>query len=307
MLSVDDLAGFIGEADFPSGIRVWAGVAEGSSVTWSGGDGRGLTPMYCASLAKQVVAACVAVLVQDGVVHANAAVSDTLSGLPPWADAVTVHHLAAHTSGLPLGGDGFDPHGLESWTSERAWRELCSTAVVQAPAGEQFAYSGLGYVCLARLVGSASGIPIETFAEQRLFKPLGMAQTCMWSGAAEHPPGAHPFPSGVARALSVGDGGLWSTVPDLLRWGDAMCRDELGVRDLLTQPGVLNDGTHLDYCWGVRRIQLPSGETFSHGGSWPGTTSKLLWQPTTGRSVALISNSEDAQRITSLTLRLLAG
>ena len=306
MLTVVDLAGLIREADFPPGVRVWAGVAEDSNVTCSGGYRRELVPMYCASLAKQVVAACVGLLVLDGLVHAHDSVGDSLSGLPPWAGAVTVQQLATHTGGLPVGGAGFDPRGMESWTSERAWNELRG-AVVDAPAGEQFAYSGLGYVCLARLVGAASGIPIETFAEQRVFGPLGMTQTCMWSGPSERPPGAQPLPSGVARALSVGDGGLWSTVPDLLRWGDAMCRDKLGVRDQLTQPGVLNDGTPLDYCWGVRRLHLPSGEAFSHGGSWPGITSKLLWQPKTARSAAVISSSEDAQRVTDLAVRLLAG
>jgi hypothetical protein len=52
--------------------------------------------------------------------------------------------------------------------------------------------------------------------------------------------------------VSVGDGGLWTSVNDLLRWNTAVFADALGTAERTHTAGSLDDGTPLDYAWGVR-------------------------------------------------------
>jgi hypothetical protein len=77
-----------------------------------------------------------------------------------------------------------------------------------------------------------------------------------------------PQPLRSPAPLSVGDGGLWTSVLDLLRWNDALRADTLGVADTLHTTGALDDRTPLDYAWGVRVYHVGSNRDESHGGSW---------------------------------------
>src|SRR5690348_3823289 len=64
--------------------------------------------------------------------------------------------------------------------------------------------------------------------------------------------------------------GVWSTAYDLMRWNEALDRDELGVSTLLQTPGQLDDGTSLDYAWALGVRTHASRPIYRHGGGWPG-------------------------------------
>lgn len=67
---------------------------------------------------------------------------------------------------------------------------------------------------------------------------------------------------------TVGDGGLWTCAADLLRWLQALNEGTFGreLSDLVQTPGRLDDGTLLDYAWGVGPRPAPVGTTYLHGG-----------------------------------------
>ena len=75
------------------------------------------TRVYVASLAKQVTAACAALLVQDGVLDIEAPLARHVGDLPAWASAVRLRHLVQHTSGLPQ--DGASSKGATDWLISR--------------------------------------------------------------------------------------------------------------------------------------------------------------------------------------------
>jgi CubicO group peptidase (beta-lactamase class C family) len=78
-----------------------------------------------------------------------------------------------------------------------------------------------------------------------------MNTTRYWPGPEPVPPGAAPLAAPHPAPLSLGDGGVWSTASDLVRWGQALNADELGISPLMETPGSLDDGTPLDYAWGM--------------------------------------------------------
>ena len=85
---------------------------------------------------------------------------------------VSIRHLLNHTSGLrpdlPL-EDEFDGTDV---AIERATRE-----VLLAPPGERFVYSDINFFLLGEIVARVSGQPLNEYAQEHVFGPLGMSDT----------------------------------------------------------------------------------------------------------------------------------
>ena len=132
------------------------------------------TVFDAASLTKIVATApSVMLLAEDGKVDLEAPL---VRYLPECAgqgrDPITVRHLLTHTSGLPAGIPATPAwHGLP-----RALELACSRTPTDAP-GTAFRYSDVNYILLGELVRRISGQPLDRFARQRIFTPLGMRDT----------------------------------------------------------------------------------------------------------------------------------
>ncbi len=263
---------------------------------------------YAGSLAKQVTAACAALLVRDGTLDVDGPVAELLPDLPPWAAEVRVRHLIHHTAGLPTTEAVWERmarQGEANWTSDGALAALSTIPALDRRPGSAFAYSNVGYICLARIGERLLDEALDSIARRLLFDPLGMRATSFWSGPSVAPPGARLAPPPRAPApLSTGDGGLWTTVGDLLRWNDAMLVDTLGIAATLHSTGALDDGTPLEYAWGVRVSHESGIRIESHGGSWDESTAKLVRLPDLGVSFAMLARGGGVDRMMTLSSSL---
>lgn len=260
------------------------------------------TVVYTASLSKQLTAACAALLVRQGRLDTASTLAEWMPELPAWAGDITVNHLLHHTSGLPEGVDFDELHraGLDR-TTDAVVRGLAGADHLDGPPGARFRYSNAGYVCLALVVARAAGRPLPDVAREQVFRPLGMADTRYWSGPAAHPPGAAPTDAGYPAALSLGDGGVWSTARDLLRWNAALAHDELGVSALLHTPGRLDDGTPLAYAWGIDVLTHSGRRVHRHGGLWAGVSTQLVRVVDPPADVVVLVLDDDEERLARLT------
>ncbi|BCJ49176.1 hypothetical protein Asp14428_06510 [Actinoplanes sp. NBRC 14428] len=280
----DRIAALVAQAGYGTGDAVVAGVRRGSDppVFVAQGIAAG-TVLYTASLSKQVTAACAALLVTQGRLDVESALGGWMPELPAWADGIRVRHLIHHTSGLPEGVEFDDLHAAgRDRTTAGIIRALGRTDRLLATPGTTFRYCNSGYVCLAVVVERAAGRPLPDFAREQVFEPLRMTATRFWPGPQPRPPGAAPTGAGYPAPLSLGDGGMWSTAPDLLRWNDAMSRDELGVAALVQSPGELGD-----YAWGIDVRTYAGTRVYRHGGLWAGLSAQLVRIPGAGGFVVL--------------------
>ena len=204
-----------------------------------------------ASLTK-VVATTTAVmmLVEEGRVRLRAPVAEYLPGFGRHGkERITVGQLLAHVSGLRPDLDleeGFVGHAI---ALERTYDER----PVAAP-GEQFVYSDLNFMLLGEIVARVGGLPLDLFAAQRIFEPLGMGDTmfrppaelvgriapteaCVgleWpcrGGAADAVMlrGAVHDPTARRMGGVAGHAGVFSTAADLARFGEMLLAG--GARD----------------------------------------------------------------------------
>lgn len=258
------------------------------------------TLVYAASLSKQITAGCAALLVHEGALDMEDTLARWLPGLPDWAGTVRLRHLLHHTAGMPDARVDAIIGGTADRTSGAALSALAQVRALAAVPGTAYAYSGAGYICLAAAVERAAGQPLPEFAAQRIFIPLGMSSTCYWPGPAPAPPGAAPLAAVHPAPLSLGDGGVWSTASDLLRWGQALNADELGISQLMQTEGSLDDGTPVGYAWGLGVRSHGGYRVYRHGGGWPGLRALLARVPDLDQSLVIIALADDSERRTDL-------
>ncbi len=162
----------------------------------------------------------------------------------PLARPITVHDLMTHTSGLTYSFQGDHPvdelyrrHGVEFNANLAPLADLVEAAAAQPLAfqpGTRWRY-GVSTDVLGRLVEVWSGRPLDAFLAERVFAPIGMADTGFHAPEGEGGRLASNYtrseegglalvdPAARSRFLTPaatlsGGGGLVSTAPDYLRF-----------------------------------------------------------------------------------------
>ncbi len=92
-------------------------------------------------------------------------------------EEVRISHLLTHTSGLPAYTNADElRNSFGTPCPDKLIEKICNMKAMSKP-GEQFRYSCLGYITLARIVEIASGQNIDDFAGNNIYAPLGMKRT----------------------------------------------------------------------------------------------------------------------------------
>ncbi len=89
---------------------------------------------------------------------------------------VTVRMLLTHTSGEAPDVDLKDAWGLEKPDFMEGVHRALTTPLMSAP-GEVFRYSDVNFILLGYMVQVLSGEPLDVYAQEHIFKPLGMTET----------------------------------------------------------------------------------------------------------------------------------
>lgn len=297
------LATLVERAGFVPGTPVAVARVSGDSLEdYAGGawpDGRlvlSTDRFYGGSLAKQVTGATLALLVRDGRLDPDRPVSEYVGALPHWSGAITPRQLAHHTSGLPPAGE-LEADLIGDWTEAFVFDALSHLAELPSPPGAAYRYSNAGYVLLARVIAAVSGLELAEFAATRLFEPLKLEGIGFLKDAAAQP----QLPLlGARRPLTHGDGGLWSTIPALAQWMYHQNRGTSGIADLVTAAGRLNDGTPVDYGWGLGLRQHRGEALLIHGGEWQGAAAKAVRSPALGIAVVGMAAGAEFETLNKL-------
>jgi len=261
------------------------------------------TNFRLASLSKQFTATAVMLLVADGRLRYDDAVSTLLPDLPALARGVTVRHLLTHTSGLPAYED-FVPDTQTVQVRDADVPALIARAprAMFAP-GTRYHYSNTGYVLLALVVERASGQRFADFLRRRVFDPLGMAGTVAFeAGRSTVPHRAYGYTvtGGAVRrtdqsntSATLGDGGIYSSADDLARWDRALARHTLVAADaqrLAWTPPTLPAGQATEYGFGWFVADSGGARRVWHHGQSRGFTNAILRYPDRGLTVVVLTN-----------------
>jgi CubicO group peptidase (beta-lactamase class C family) len=260
------------------------------------------------SLAKQFTAAAMLLLVQDGKLSLDDDIRRYLPEMPDYGTPITVRHLLTHTSGLreqwslmTLTGNG---PGTQAHTMPMILDLASRQRGLNFKPGAEFLYTNTNYALAAIIIERVSGQSLQRFTDQRLFQPLGMRET-RWredfrtvvpGRATAYAPAGDGFIANMPFTNVYGNGGLLTTVGDLLRWNAFLDKpsDLPGgtvVVTALQTPGRLSNGAPLDYALGLEITRDHGRRLVSHSGSTGGYKTWLGRYPDEGVSIAVMCNN----------------
>jgi len=263
------------------------------------------TRLNVASMSKQFTAAALYVLVEQGKVRPGDSVRRFVPELPAYADAITILDLLHHTSGLR------DVHPLlevsgrlnEPLDAAANLRILAAQSALNFEPGTDYEYSNSDYQLLGLIVERVSGTSLAAFAREHLFQPLGMRDSDFQNGAAGPADPASGYTANGKRfrkapppPLGTGDGGLYTTVEDLLLWDrkfyDATPAGRRFV-EFMERRSRIRSGEAIDYASGLTVSRYRGLKTVGHNGSLPGYQSDLTRYPAQRLTVVCLCNRGD--------------
>lgn len=261
------------------------------------------------SVSKQFTAAAVVILALEGRIDLDSDLREHFPEMPDYGPSVRIHHLLNHTSGLR---DWGSVAAISGWgrsarthTHDHVLDIASRQSALNYPPGDAYSYTNTGYNLLAMLVERVTGTSFAEFSRERIFEPLGMASTQWRDDYRRIVPGRAAAYSSVGRGFRInrpiedvhGNGGLLTTVGDLLRWDRAL-RDgsfhgmEFG--ELMHRQGVLNDGRTIEYASGLFVGERRGVPHVSHTGATSGYRAYLGHYPDQELTVALLCNVTNA-------------
>ncbi|HEY8311376.1 MAG TPA: serine hydrolase domain-containing protein [Gemmatimonadaceae bacterium] len=259
------------------------------------------------SISKQITAAAVLLLQQDGKLSLNDPVSRFVPGLMRGSE-VTIRELLSHTSGYqdfwpqdyvpPLMEKPITPQGiLDRWAKQP----------LDFDPGTRWQYSNTNFVIAALIVEKASGMPFFQFVQTRILNPLGMKSAIDFDAlgpSSVQPIGYMRYALGPLRpAVSTGPGWMHGagelamTASDLARWDISMIDQSLlshkSYQEMETTV-LLNDGVSSGYGLGVDVGTAGSHRLISHNGEVAGFTANNLVFPDDSAAIVVLTNQDAA-------------
>ncbi len=317
-----------------------AGIVIGNKVVWANGFGwadierqtpaNAETIYRTGSISKSFTAVLMMLMIEEGYFKLDDPVEkyfpeiDNLADKPENGEPITFRLLASHTAGLirepKLKGAATGPIGL--W-EDRILASIPETSYQSLP-GEKYSYSNIGFGILGLAVSRAVGRPFMDLVEEYIFDPLGMRNSFFILSEKHLPHLAmgyvhgrdgsvnpdYPAKEHAGRGYKVPNGGIYSTVKDLLKFVAAMTGS--------LSPNIFSEGTRLElikrqtpeegggYGLGFSiRTDEDGFTSIGHGGSVAGYNAGMVFDPESKIGVVIFRNYNRGKTNLGLSIRAL--
>ncbi len=257
------------------------------------------------SVSKQMTAAAIMLLVEDGKINLDEKISKYLPDTPDSWKNVSVRNLLTHTSGIKSYtgiGVGFE---LSKHLSRDEFIKTLAKYPLDFETGSRYSYSNSGYNLLGFIIEAASGKSYWDFMRERIFKPHGMTATFDRDPKyiVKNRATGYELENGkfIGRDYDLTDlfsaGAIISTVGDLAKWDAAWRNDTLLKKESKAEvwkPFILNDGKANPYGFGWNVADFRSHKLVSHSGSTAGFNAQISRFIDDDLSVIVLTNLGDA-------------
>ncbi|HEX2396316.1 MAG TPA: serine hydrolase, partial [Bacteroidales bacterium] len=170
------------------------------------------------------------------------------------------------------------------------------------PPGNEYRYSNTNYSLLAEVVARISGQSFSGFADEYIFKPLGMHNTLVYDNyerivsnlANSYYQDNNGYKKNVLTSSGVGSSNIFTTIEDLSLWTLNFENPVVGNVSLfekMNECGTLNNGEKITYALGQDVIKFKGVTIINHNGAVAGYRSMLARFPEQKFSIILLSNN----------------
>jgi len=260
-----------------------------------------------ASIAKPMTAIAVLQLYEQGLVDLEAPIQDYVSDFPVKEEGtITVRHLLNHSSGIAEYASKKEAHGADNYaTLTEAMNVFKNRELLEKPGIEEF-YTTYGYVVLGVLIERVSGMSYEAYMQKNIWDKAGMVNTGVEKVDVAYTNKSLLYDrnkNGKIKKVKgssdlsnrVPGGGLYATVEDLLRFGQAVLDhtliSETSTALMLEEQAVKYDGNPYALGWFLYSQSGERKDVFGHGGSQKGCSAQIMLVPKRKAVVAILSNT----------------
>jgi CubicO group peptidase (beta-lactamase class C family)/ketosteroid isomerase-like protein len=273
------------------------------------------------SLTKQLTAAVLLQLVDQGRVSLDDPLVKYLPDFPAPGSGATIRQLLDHTSGIQsyTAVPGFmdEANTSRPYTTPELIAVFRDKPPVSKP-GEQWAYDNSGYVLAGAIIEQVTGKPWYQAIYERLAGPLGLASvhygndkpTAKWASG-------YTVKGGLVRPAQKFDfsapqaaGGLVGSVIDFARWTFALHHGRVlkpATYAQMIAPTKLPDGSTKNYGLGLEIGAIQGSRTFEHSGGIFGATTEAIYLSDQDVFVGVFANSDKPVTDPNILARRLAA
>lgn len=270
--------------------------------------GQTLSPgirMRIGSTTKHFAALAYMLLVEDGLASLHDPVRKHIPEMSPAvADGVTMRQLMSHTSGLRCSLDlSMQLNGLGHFMSHPDTLDLFAAQdTVNFAPGTSWSYNNGGYTALSVAIERLTGQRLEDVLRERIFQPVGMHDTLLRRVDSDFVPNSATlhmlgrdgsFTRDYLGMEVSGEGGMVSTVDDMLRWMAHMDHPVVGTPETwaaMKTPYVLENGYSTRYALGLSVGGYRGQTTIEHGGTVMGGGCQMIKAVEAGLDIIVIAN-----------------
>jgi len=267
------------------------------------------TSFRLASVTKQFTATAILLLEKEGLIDLDWTLDQVFEGFPEYGKDIQIHHLLNHSSGIWDYEDFVPDSALVNPIRDQGVLEIIQKIdQTYFPAGEQFRYSNTAYALLALMVEKYSGQEFPDFLEENIFKPLGMNLTLAhiknintvserafgYSREKDH----WVLKDQSSTSAVLGDGGIYSNVPDLFLWDQALYEGKILPLETIERTFLrakLNDGSEIDYGLGWHVKDFKGEKVVYHTGSSTSFRNIFYRIPTKQLSIIILTNRNEPE------------
>lgn len=265
------------------------------------------TVFHIASISKNILAAVVLQLVDEGKLQLDDDVNKYVPEAPTLGHHVTVRQLLNHTSGiysftsLP---DAANNERLEL-THEQVLG-LIKDKPFEFEPGTRWRYDNSAFYIAGMIVERVTKQEYGAYVREHVFKPLGMSSASLCyapmvvsqlASGYEVEGGALVNAAFMSWKLPFAAGAICATATDLLKWEAALDTGRVLTRsslELMRTSTTLADGTKIDYGLGTRLGSLAGHRMLGHTGSGGGFRNVFESFPDDHLTIVILENMGDA-------------
>ena len=311
-------------------IGIVAGFSINGEIKWQEGAGYSdlknkiafdtSTITRVASIAKPMTAIAIMQLHEQGKLKLDEPIQTYLPTFPKKKEGeITVRHLLQHSSGLDGYKNNKEQENQTNYATLSDAVSIFKNRNLVAKPGESFNYTTYGYVVLGLIIEKVSGMSYESYLQSNIWDQAQMTNT-----GIEYFDKVIPDKSMIYHRDSKGrikeaeqtnlsdripGGGVYSTVSDMLRFGDAILNfsliKESTFKMMVENPNLKTQGNGYGLGWYLYGENPNYGNVYGHNGTQTGASTFLMLLPEQKTTIVVLSNTSGAiQTVTNITIKL---
>lgn len=234
-------------------------------------------------------------------------------------DAITLEHVLTHTSGLqcasypdpiPIGGIWPLWHDIE-----REFQRI----QVEAPLGERYIYSNLGFMLLGRIVELVTRDEWESHATKNILMPLGMCESYFDQTpyhlrerrAESYDETGRALGIDVDHGATTSNGGLKASLADMARFARFLINPQStpllsrqSLHEMFRQRHVINAESEIGLAFHILKFQRRN--LIGHNGAAAGFRAGVWLAPDVDAAVVFAANTATARPLLTEICRVFA-